>query len=113
MHCSKITKDTFGVGTSSALVRINPVLNPVLFSYNLPKLSITGLRLFKESFDYSRYVKGDLMLTGIPKAIELPYTKNHLTFDFIGVNNKNPDKVFYTYRLVGAEEKWVADNKGE
>ncbi len=99
-------KGRIWVGTSSALVRINPVLNPVLFSYNLPKLSITGVRLFKEKFDYLTYSKGDLMLTGVPKVLKLPYTKNHLTFDFIGVNNKNPDKVFYTYRLVGAEEKW-------
>ena len=94
------------MGTSSALISINPLLNPVLFSYNLPKLSITGLRLFKESFKYTDYSIGDLMPTGVPRSITLPYTKNHLTFDFIGVNNKNPDKVYYTYRLLGAEDKW-------
>jgi ligand-binding sensor domain-containing protein len=94
------------MGTSSALARINPVLNPVLFSYSLPKLSITGLRLFKEAFNYADYEIGELMSTGVPKSISLPHTKNHLTFDFIGVNNKNPEKVFYTYRLLGAEENW-------
>lgn len=94
------------LGTSSALVRINPRLNPVLFSYSLPKLSVTGLRLFKEPFNYANYDIGELMLTGVPKSITLPHTKNHLTFDFIGVNNKNPEKVYYTYRLLGAEDKW-------
>lgn len=94
------------MGTSTALIRINPDLNPVLFSYNLPTLSITGVRLFKELFDYSDYKVGELMQNGVPMTLELPYTKNHLTFDFIGINNKNPDKVFYTYRLLGAEEKW-------
>lgn len=99
-------KGNIWMGSSSALARINPVLNPVLFSYNLPKLSVTGLRLFKETFKYSNYKIGKLMSTGVPTSIVLPYTKNHLTFDFIGVNNKNPDKVFYTYRLLGAEDKW-------
>ncbi|MFK8038050.1 MAG: two-component regulator propeller domain-containing protein [Crocinitomicaceae bacterium] len=94
------------MGTSTALSKINPVLNPVLFSYNLPTLSITGVRLFKESFSYADYKVGELMGNGTPTALEFPYTKNHLTFDFIGINNKNPDKVFYTYRLLGAEEKW-------
>lgn len=94
------------MGTSSALVRINPVLNPVLFSYNLPNLSITGIRLFKEAFNYSDYEIDDLLVSGVPSSIVLPHTKNHLTFDFIGVNNKNPEKVYYTYRLLGAEDKW-------
>jgi len=94
------------MGTSSALVRINPILNPVLFSYNLPNLSITGIRLFKESFDYSDYKIDNILTSGVPSSIVLPHTKNHLTFDFIGINNKNPDKVYYTYRLLGAEDKW-------
>ncbi|MFD1551952.1 ligand-binding sensor domain-containing protein [Putridiphycobacter roseus] len=94
------------VGTSSGLVRIDPSLNPVFFSYNLPNLSITGIRLFKEDFDYHQYKTNGFFATGVPKEIQFPYKKNHLTFDFIGINNKNPENVYYTYRLLGAEEKW-------
>ncbi len=94
------------LGTSSGLVRIDPSLNPIFFSYSLPKLSITGIRLFKESFQYSDYKTKGVFPTGVPKEIEFPYKKNHLSFDFIGINNKNPENVYYTYRLMGAEENW-------
>ena len=94
------------VGTSSALVQINPNLNDVLFSYDLPKLSITGVRLFKEKINFEEYETEGYLFSGVPKKIVFPFSKNHLTFDFIGINNKNPENVYYSYRLLGAEENW-------
>src|SRR5690606_22260977 len=61
---------------------------------------------FKEDFDYSFYNAEINDLTGVPKKIKLPYSKNHLTFDIIGINLKNQNNVKYTYRLLGAEDNW-------
>ena len=94
------------VGTSEGLARINPALNNELFSFQKPHLVITGIRLFMENFDYNSY---DIILdslSGVPSSITLPYNKNHLTFDFIGINLKDPEGVRYEYRLLGAEEIW-------
>lgn len=94
------------VGTSEGLVRINPALNDDLFRFRRPELLITGVRLFMEQFDYQSY---DVVLneeTGVPLDITLPYNKNHLTFDFIGINLKDPEGVRYEYRLRGAEDYW-------
>ncbi len=96
------------IGTSSGLVQINPLLNSSLFSYQLPQLSITGIRLFKENFDFNEYETQGMKASGVPEEIRFPFKKNHVTFDFIGINNKNPESVYYKYRLVGAEEDWSA-----
>ncbi|MCC7454697.1 MAG: hypothetical protein IT222_11055, partial [Crocinitomix sp.] len=94
------------VGTASGLARIDPSLKGTLFQYASPKLQLTGIRLFMETFDYSDYkVEMDSSLD-VPKYIELPYNKNHLTFDFIGINLKDPSSVQYEYRLIGADEAW-------
>jgi len=94
------------VGTSEGLARINPGLNNELFSFQKPQLSITGIRLFMESFDYNAYNVVLDSLGVVPTSITLPYNKNHLTFDFIGINLKDPEGVRYEYRLIGAIDTW-------
>lgn len=94
------------VGTSSALLRINPKLNSKLFSFSKPKLSIKSIKLFQEKFNYSNYSSSFDSLTLVPNQLTLPFNKNHLTFSFIGINLKNPLHVKYSYRLLGAEEDW-------
>ena len=94
------------VGTSEGLMRINPALNDDLFRFRRPELMITGVRLFMENFDYSAYEVQLDEDTGVPISLTLPYNKNHLTFDFIGINLKDPEGVRYEYRLMGAEDYW-------
>lgn len=94
------------VGTSSALLRINPELNSKLFSFSKPKLSIKSIKLFQENFNYTNYSSSFDSLTLVPNQLKLPFNKNHLTFSFIGINLKNPLHVKYSYRLLGAEEDW-------
>jgi ligand-binding sensor domain-containing protein len=108
-NLNSIYEDSDGliwVGTSSALVSIDPNLNASLFNYKLPQLSIRDIRLFKEKFDYKSYSKMINDQTNLPNELVLPHTKNHLTFNFIGINYKNPKKVMYSYRLLGAEDDW-------
>ncbi|WP_027419817.1 ligand-binding sensor domain-containing protein [Crocinitomix catalasitica] len=94
------------VGTSGGLIRIDPALNSQLFNFSPPIAHITGLRLFLETFNYLDYpVEMDTVLD-IPKMITLPSNKNHLTFDFIGINLKDPKSVQYEYRMIGTSEEW-------
>lgn len=94
------------VGNSSALIKINPSLNTELFSYSKPLLSIKSIKLFKENFNYKLYARSYDSLTLVPNNIILPHNKNHLTFDFVGINLKNSGNIKYSYRLLGAEENW-------
>lgn len=94
------------VGTSSGLARIDPELNEELFDFKAPILHITGLRLFMEEFNYESYNAEIDEETGIPISITLPHNKNHLTFDFIGINLKDPKSVRYEYRLIGTNDMW-------
>lgn len=94
------------IGTSNGLAKIDPSLNEILFDFRSPELHFTGIRLFMEEFDYNRFEVSYELDAEIPTNISLPYDQNHLTFDFIGINLKNPESVFYEYRLSGANETW-------
>ena len=94
------------VGTASGVAKINPKLSADLFAYKIPQVHITGIRLFMEDFNYSAYETELDSIFNIPTKIELPYNKNHLTFDFIGINLKDPKAVKYQYRLLGGGNEW-------
>jgi len=99
------------IGTARGLAKIDPSFNDVLFDYKKPILHMTGLRLFREIFDYSDYEIRKDSIFGVPEWIELPHNKNHLTFDFIGINHKDPKSVRYEYRLIGANDEWSPISK--
>ncbi len=44
--------------------------------------------------------------SAIPENLVLPYGKNNITFDFIGVETARPDLVRYRYKLEGNDEEW-------
>jgi len=100
------SKGLIWVGTSGGLSVIDPSKNDQLFSYDSPKLHIRNVRLFIEDFEFETFGSDIDPETGMPRSFELPYNKNHLTFDFIGVHLKNPSGVQYKYRLKGMDEEW-------
>jgi ligand-binding sensor domain-containing protein/serine phosphatase RsbU (regulator of sigma subunit) len=69
---------------------------------------ITGIRLFFQNADTDlvKYSKGIDSVSHLPVELVLPYDKNHITFDFIGVCITNPNKVKYQFKLEGADEDW-------
>jgi ligand-binding sensor domain-containing protein/serine phosphatase RsbU (regulator of sigma subunit) len=69
-----------------------------------PNTFITGLRLFLAKADFKQY--SDSIVNGLPVNLKLPYDKNHLTFDFIGISLSNPEKTRYQYKLEGADADW-------
>jgi len=78
-------------GTVNGVMRYNPAgARPNRVP---PHTRISGTRVFMQD-------------TTLTDNFQLPYTLNHLTFDFVGVSLTNPAKVRYQYRLVGFEAEW-------
>jgi serine phosphatase RsbU (regulator of sigma subunit) len=69
---------------------------------------ITGIRLFFQNAeeDLIKNSEGLDSITNLPRELVLPYDKNHITFDFIGVCISNPNKVKYQFKLEGADADW-------
>jgi ligand-binding sensor domain-containing protein/serine phosphatase RsbU (regulator of sigma subunit) len=76
--------------------------------YNLkaPATHITDIRLDFEKFNYDLFSSEFDSINQLPLNLTLPYNKNHLTFDFVGLSYTNPDVVVYQYKLEGLEDKW-------
>ncbi|MEZ4973312.1 MAG: two-component regulator propeller domain-containing protein [Cyclobacteriaceae bacterium] len=50
-------------------------------------------------------------LNCIPAKLELPFDQNHLTFQFLKINKRNPESVIYQYMLEGLETEWSPATK--
>lgn len=74
-----------------------------------PQTQISNIRLFLEKFDYKKY--GDSVEYGLPKNLKLPYDKNHVTFDFIGISHTIPSKIYYQYMLENFDADWLPKGK--
>jgi signal transduction histidine kinase/ligand-binding sensor domain-containing protein/CheY-like chemotaxis protein len=71
-----------------------------------PVITIENIQLFNNSFDYTKYAESLDPTTFLPVDLNLPYNKNHLTFDFIGISMVAPEKVRYKYMLENFDTEW-------
>jgi ligand-binding sensor domain-containing protein/serine phosphatase RsbU (regulator of sigma subunit) len=71
-----------------------------------PQTHITRLRLNFEPFNYELYSTEFDSILQLPLNLKLPYNKNHISFDYIGLSYTNPEVVVYQYKLEGIDEKW-------
>lgn len=92
-------------GTVKGVTIYNPRFEKI--NYQEPSCLITDIKLFFEKTDLSPYTTSLDSLTGLPVNLKLPYSKNHVTIDFIGISQTNPDKVKYQYKLEGVDADWV------
>lgn len=92
-------------GTIEGLMKYNPLRES--FNSLAPKLSINRISLFyKELSTYPEFA--DLIsdwysLTG---DLVLKYNQNHISFNFAGIDQKNPEAVNYRFQLEGFDEEW-------
>jgi len=42
----------------------------------------------------------------IPQNLSLPYNKNHITFNYVGISWSRPDKIMYQFMLEGLDKDW-------
>ncbi|MGZ3865746.1 MAG: two-component regulator propeller domain-containing protein [Bacteroidia bacterium] len=92
-------------GTVKGVTTFNPRFEKI--NYHEPTCSITEIKISFEKIDLTKYATGLDSLSGMPLNLELPYSKNHVSFDFIGISQTNPNKVQYEFKLDGVDPDWV------
>ncbi len=98
------------VGTSKGLMFYQDQFDRENLLEPITKLKSIDLFFQKtEWVDYSDSVS----INNIPYNLKLPYDKNYLTFNFIGVSLTTPDKVSYKYMLKGIDKGWRFSTKTE
>jgi len=73
-------------------------------------LYINNIELFLTPLD-SIYKRGYLNAFNTPDSIILPANKNHLKFNFLGLNLTSKNDVYYSYRLEGLDSSWIEKEK--
>ncbi|HPF90351.1 MAG: histidine kinase [Flavobacteriales bacterium] len=71
-----------------------------------PPARITAIRSFLQPTDWSTRSRGT-DADGLPVGLQLDHRRNHLTFDYLAISLREPDKVIYRYRLVGFDQDWL------
>ncbi|HBS89130.1 MAG TPA: hypothetical protein DEA97_21465 [Bacteroidales bacterium] len=72
-----------------------------------PNILFKGLYLFYDQTDFKEYSDSINPWNLMPYKLELPFDKNHLTFEFIGINSSNSE-IEYKWMLEGFENKWFS-----
>jgi ligand-binding sensor domain-containing protein/serine phosphatase RsbU (regulator of sigma subunit) len=103
------TKDNQGrivIGTINGLEIYDPRFDKK--NSQEPLTKINDIKLFFGQEDLSKYTSGSDSTKLLPKNLNLPFNKNHITFHFIGVSLTAPEKVMYQYKLEGLEnDAWT------
>jgi ligand-binding sensor domain-containing protein/serine phosphatase RsbU (regulator of sigma subunit) len=91
------------VGTSNGLVSYDPSLDKG--EYFRPLTRITEIKMFSQTVNWNLFADS-INASGLPLNLELPYDKNHLTFEFTGVSLTTPSSINYSYMLEGFDKEW-------
>jgi ligand-binding sensor domain-containing protein len=71
-----------------------------------PKIHLTGIKLFYDRIEKTKYADSTAAWYPIPHTLILPYNKNSLTFEFAGIYHRNPEAVRYKWMLEGFNDDW-------
>ena len=101
IYCDK--DDGVFIGVGDYLYNYNPK-NDVP-NTNIPIVRLENIQLFNRDFDYSIYTT-EMDSDFLPKDLVLPFDKNHLTFNFYGIELNQPKNVTYSIKLEGFDKEW-------
>jgi ligand-binding sensor domain-containing protein/serine phosphatase RsbU (regulator of sigma subunit) len=76
-----------------------------------PLLHIRDINLFFEKFDWTKFALGTDTATALPLNLNLPYNKNHLTFNCIALSLTIPEKTVYSFKMEGFDQSWSPATK--
>ncbi|HLC84049.1 MAG TPA: two-component regulator propeller domain-containing protein, partial [Bacteroidia bacterium] len=71
-----------------------------------PITHILNVNLFFEKADWSLFSDSLNEKTALPENLELPYNKNHLTFNCLALSLSIPEKIMYSFKLEGFDQLW-------
>ncbi len=94
-------------GTASGLVSFRPEFESGVVS--LPSLVLKNVLINYESVDFSAY-SDQLNEFGLPLNLDLPYSKNNISFELAGIALANYPGMQFQYRLEGLEWGWSPPN---
>lgn len=94
-------------GSNNGLVKFN--INALENAQEAPNLILKKIKLYYEDVNWSE--AGFETNENIPCNLILPYKKNNLTFNFVGINLNNPFKVLYSIKLEGLDEDFSKETK--
>jgi ligand-binding sensor domain-containing protein len=99
---------TIWFGTINGLSKYNPA--NLVKNENAPITTIGEVRLQYKPISETEYrnLAGDWNTI---HKLELPYSENHITFNFQGINFSNPEAVRYQWKLDGADKEWSPPSK--
>lgn len=95
------------IGTISGLEIYDPALD--LPNNKEALLNITDINLFYGQEDIFKYADRSDSNAILPKNLTLLFSKNNLTFKFVGICFIAPEKVMYKYMLLGLDETWTPE----
>ena len=102
-------------GSENGLVRFDRGKLEVQNIGFFPKVHLTDLQLYLKEIDWKK--RGDSLVSGfaLPIDLRLEPKENYLTFNFAGINTRNPNDVRYRFMLLGGEgelsENWSSPTK--
>lgn len=90
-------------GFEQGLVRFDRNELNIIENQSPPKLKLTKLQVYLKDVNWG--ARGDSLVKGsnLPVDLKLKPKENYLTFNFAGINMKNPEDVRYRFMLEGAE----------
>ncbi|MBL4654784.1 MAG: hypothetical protein JKY33_03065, partial [Bacteroidia bacterium] len=98
------SKNNLWVGTANGLTKYNSKCDK---SNSIEaQTHITDIRMFFNEVNWSQHADTLSSWYNLPENLGLNHNKNHLTFHFIGISLKIPEKVKYRYMLEGADNDW-------
>ncbi|MBI3512119.1 MAG: histidine kinase [Bacteroidetes bacterium] len=81
-------------------------------THEAPLVHFTGIKLFFDPIENTEYGKGKRSdkWFPLPDSLVLPYSQNHLRFEFTGIDLRNPEGVRFRWKLSGFEKNWTPEN---
>ncbi|MDQ3047081.1 MAG: hypothetical protein M3R27_05995 [Bacteroidota bacterium] len=92
-------------GTIKGAIKFNPK-EELLRQPEIPQVQITGIKLFYENTKWDTYTDTLSHWYHIPKGMDLPHNKNHLTFYFSAISKAFPEHIQYRFKLEGFDKEW-------
>ncbi|HRE75524.1 MAG TPA: two-component regulator propeller domain-containing protein [Flavobacteriales bacterium] len=71
-----------------------------------PRLQFTSVNLFYQPLQNTRFSAHVENWGKYRDQLELNYDENHIGFEFIGIDHRNPSSVKYQWKLEGADTSW-------
>lgn len=91
-------------GTMNGLTKYVPSNRTI--SNHAPNLHFVGISLFYKPLSETTYARWAAADGGLLDGLELPWSQNHLSFEFKAVDLSHPENVRCRWKMEGAETEW-------